>query len=138
MQMMASKDQEQPAFLKFLPLMIGWFSLNVPAALGIYWVANNFITTALTLQIRSSFKDTPVIQPDGGASAAIMDTKPISFTPAPIREKPAGFGASTSVDEDDVTPITPSGDVTDAEIVSDGEDNVSTSTKKKKKKKGKK
>ena len=33
------------AILKFLPLMIGYFSLNVPAALGIYWVANNFITT---------------------------------------------------------------------------------------------
>lgn len=138
MQMMASKDQEQPAVLKILPLMIGWFSLNVPAALGIYWVANNFITTALTLQIRSTFQDTPVIQPGGGAS--VMDAKPVSFTPAPIREKPAGFGASTSFDEDEdgVTPITPSGDVTDAEIVSDGEVSSSPTTKKKKKKKGKK
>lgn len=140
MQMMASKDQEQPAVLKFLPLMIGWFSLNVPAALGIYWVANNFITTALTLQIRSTFKDTPVVQPGGGAGAGVMDTKPIAFTPAPIREKPAGFGASTSFDEDEdgVTPITPSGAVTDAEIVSDEDVSGPPTTKKKKKKKGKK
>lgn len=141
MQMMASKDQEQPAFLKFLPLMIGWFSLNVPAALGIYWVANNFITTALTLQIRSTFKDTPIIQPGGSASAGVVDVKPVSFTPAPIREKPAGFGASTNsvsdMDDDDVQPITPMGD--DAmETGFDSEESSSTQTKKKKKKKGKK
>merc|ERR1712217_934342 len=39
---------DQPFILKLLPLMIGWFSMNVPAALCIYWVANNIITTATT------------------------------------------------------------------------------------------
>ena len=72
MNMMATKDQEQPAFVKFLPLMIGYFSLNVPAALGIYWIANNIITTALTLQIRSSIKASdPVLA--GGGSAAVSE-----------------------------------------------------------------
>jgi len=34
----ADPDAPNPnAVLKFLPLLIGWFSLNVPAALGIYW-----------------------------------------------------------------------------------------------------
>ena len=118
MNLMATKDQEQPAFIKFLPLLIGYFSINVPAALGIYWVANNFITTALTLQIRSSIKPiTPVS--DGGsatsASAGVVDVQPTTFTPAPMREKPAGFGASDWNDgEDTINPITP----VDAEIES--------------------
>lgn len=127
MNLMASKDQEQPAFLKFLPLLIGWFSLNVPAALGIYWVANNFITTALTLQIRSSFE--PMVPVTPGSSGPVVDVEPQAFTPAPISEKPAGF-ASAAASSDDVTPIT---DV-DAEAV----EMESTSKPKRGKKKGKK
>jgi len=115
MQLMAPKDQEQPSYLKFLPLLIGWFSLNVPAALGIYWVANNLITTALTLQIKSGITDTEVIMPaaaGSGGGASVVDVSTNSFNPAPIREKPAGF---TSMKADgEVTPITP----VDAEIVS--------------------
>lgn len=111
MQLMATKDQEQPAVLKFLPLLIGWFSLNVPAALGIYWVANNFITTALTLQIRGSFE--PVMPVTASSAGPAVDVTPTQFTPAPISKKPDGFGASeSSVNE--ITPITPM----DAEVVS--------------------
>lgn len=140
MNLMATKDQEQPAVLKFLPLLIGWFSLNVPAALGIYWVANNFITTALTLQIRSSFNAaTPVTPGSGGSTAAVVDVSPTTFTPAPIREKPSGFGAEESVNE--INPITPM----DAEVVAETKDAVSTPnvnqprrSKKKSKKRGKK
>lgn len=150
MQLMAPKDQEQPAYLKFLPLLIGWFSLNVPSALGIYWVANNIITTALTLQIKSGLSDSEVIMPvAGGGGAAVMDAPTTSFNPAPIREKPDGF-ASGKADSDGVTPITPM----DAEIMSktsmdDLEDDVvdaaasmgqtkRSGTKKKKKKRKKK
>ena len=135
MNLMATKDQEQPAFIKFLPLLIGWFSLNVPAALGIYWVANNFITTALTLQIRSSFDPVVAVTPSAGGGA-VRDVAPTQFTPAPISEKPAGFGA-TEFSGDEVTPITP----VDAEIISD--DTTAATSKpnrgkgKKKKKKGK-
>ena len=116
MNLMASKDQEQPAFIKFLPLLIGFFSINVPAALGIYWVANNFITTALTLQIKSNIKPmTPVSGGSSAASAGVVDVQPTTFTPAPMREKPAGFGASDWSDgEDTIKPITP----VDAEIES--------------------
>ena len=95
--------------------MIGWFSLNVPAALGIYWVANNFITTAISMQIRSSISMEPVA-PSGGSASGIIDTPTTSaFTPAPMREKPSGFGDSgmAASSSSDVTPITP----IDAEIV---------------------
>lgn len=43
--------------LKFMPLLIGWFSLNVPSGLGVYWVTNNILSTAQTLFIRSRFPD---------------------------------------------------------------------------------
>lgn len=45
-------QQQSQAILKFLPLMIGWFSLNVPSGLGLYWITNNVVTTATTLLIR--------------------------------------------------------------------------------------
>ena len=117
MQLMQPKveGQEQPAILKVLPLMIGWFSLNVPAALGIYWVANNFITTAISVQIRSSISMEPVA-PSGGSASGIIDTPTTSaFTPAPMREKPSGFGDSglSASSSSEVTPITP----IDAEVV---------------------
>merc|ERR1712127_653183 len=114
MQMMATKDQEKPAVLKFLPLLIGWFSLSVPAALGIYWVANNIITTALTLQIRSGLTVAEPVAPAAAGGGSVVDVSPSTFTPAPMREKPAGFGAA-EIDVDEMTPIT----ATDATIVED-------------------
>jgi len=113
MKLMAPKDQEQPSYLKFLPLLIGWFSLNVPSALGIYWVVNNLITTALTLQIKNSLPENEVIMPSAVGGAAVLDVPTSSFNPAPIREKPDGF-SSAKLDPDAVRPITP----VDAEIMS--------------------
>lgn len=38
--------------LKFLPLMIGYFSLSVPSGLSIYWFTNNILSTAQQLWLR--------------------------------------------------------------------------------------
>lgn len=73
------QQQQTQAILKFLPLMIGWFSLSVPSALGLYWLTNNFVTTASTILIRNSV--TPAVA--GG-----MDSGPIVAEPP----KPQGFG----------------------------------------------
>lgn len=148
MQLMQPKveGQEQPAILKVLPLMIGWFSLNVPAALGIYWVANNFITTAISMQIRSSINMEPVA-PSGGSASGIIDPPTTSaFTPAPMREKPSGFGdsgvsASSSSEVTPITPIDAEGVESVAEEVTDAGEGMKSSSKgsnkrgKKKKKK---
>jgi membrane protein insertase Oxa1/YidC/SpoIIIJ len=32
--------------------MIGWFSLNAPAGLGLYWTFNNILTTATTVTVK--------------------------------------------------------------------------------------
>ena len=71
---------QSQAILKFLPLMIGWFSLNVPSGLGLYWLTNNFLTTASTVFIRQSM---PAVATAGAdVSNAIVDEAP----------KPQGFG----------------------------------------------
>ena len=45
--------------MKYLPLMLGYFSLSVPAGLGVYWVTNNVLSTATTGGIRAYFKANP-------------------------------------------------------------------------------
>jgi len=121
-----NKDQEQPFILKLLPLMVGWFSLNVPAALGIYWVVNNIVTTLLTLQIRSSLNVAAPVTSGGSGTSRVVDVEPIKFTPAPIREKPSGFGtteaSSSKKGEGDMKMIT-----TDEDEEED-EDTVETSS----------
>jgi YidC/Oxa1 family membrane protein insertase len=140
------QQQQSNAILKVLPLMIGWFSLSVPAALSVYWVTNNIVTTASTLWIRSTM---PVPLPKaGGASGATTVDSPTQSIFTPLREKPAGFGeqrVSSSVNADGVKPIT----VMDAEIEEDddddddeeehdGDDNRQTSEIKKKRRKSSK
>ena len=39
--------------------MIGYFSLSVPAGLGLYWIVNNFLSTATTGGIKAYFKANP-------------------------------------------------------------------------------
>jgi len=122
MEIMTPKDSQQQgnAVLKFLPLMIGWFSLNVPAALCLYWVTNNIVTTATSVIIRNSMKMEPAIV---GGSATVDAPAPSQseiFAPPPLREKPAGFSSAPAPSSDGVSPIT-SSDVVDAEVVSDAE-----------------
>jgi len=74
------QQQQSQAILKFLPLMIGWFSLNVPSGLGLYWMTNNVVTTLTTVLIRKSV-GTPALV-DG------MDSGPAIVEPP----KAQGFG----------------------------------------------
>lgn len=38
--------------LRGLPFMLGWFAMNAPAGLGLYWVFNNILTTTTTVTIK--------------------------------------------------------------------------------------
>eukprot|EP00963_Diacronema_lutheri_P003570 scaffold285_cov330-Pavlova_lutheri.AAC.88 len=52
-QQSADPSQKQAnAILQFLPLMIGYFSLNVPSGLTLYWFTNNILTTAQQVFLR--------------------------------------------------------------------------------------
>jgi len=109
------QQQQSNIVLKFLPLMIGWFSLNVPAALGIYWVVNNIVTTATTLYVRNTM---PKMEIAGGGPAVastttVMNASTTDFNPTPMNERAVGFGGSQEGEV--MTTITP----IDAEIVED-------------------
>jgi len=51
--------QRTQQFLKYLPLLLGYFALSVPAGLGLYWVTNNFLSTGSSLAIKQYFKMNP-------------------------------------------------------------------------------
>ncbi|KAE8688879.1 Inner membrane protein PPF-1 [Hibiscus syriacus] len=55
--------------LKFLPLMIGYFSLSVPSGLSIYWFTNNVLSTAQQVWLRKLGGAKPVV--DESASGII-------------------------------------------------------------------
>lgn len=115
MELMQPKDQapqQGNAILKFLPLIIGWFSLNVPSALCLYWVTNNIVTTASSLIIKNTMKMEPAAA--STSSDASAPSKSDIFAPPPMREKPAGF-SSPAVSSDGVKRIT----AIDAEVVDD-------------------
>lgn len=115
------QEQSDNIVFKLLPLFLGWVSVGVPSALGLYWISNNLITTALTLQIRNSLNvDPPSIGPvGGGTDGATMtpSTTTASFMTAPMREKPAGFASSSESSQDGVSPLTAS--ALDAEVLDD-------------------
>lgn len=109
-----AEPNQANAILKVLPFMIGWFALNVPAALGIYWVVNNLVTTGTTLFIRNSM---PTVEAVGGGGAAmdsssVMEATTTDFNPTPMNEKAVGFGGGDDSGMNTITPV-------DAEILSD-------------------
>jgi len=146
MEIMTPKEQkeQQPSFLKVLPLMIGWFSLNVPSALCVYWITNNIVTTATSVIIRNSLKMEPATVGATIETTATSVTEQSVFSPPTIREKPAGFASSTSSSTaGGVTPITSSEATIDAEILNEVSDEPlqaaqSVGSKKKRGKKRKK
>jgi YidC/Oxa1 family membrane protein insertase len=112
------QQQQANVILKVLPFMVGWFALNVPAALGVYWVVNNIVTTATTLYVRSTMPKMEMAV-SGGSADAVMESKTVDFNPTPMNERAVGFGSRES--DDGMKTITP----IDAEVVTDdGEERV--------------
>ena len=92
------QQQQANVILKFLPFMIGWFALNVPAALGVYWVVNNVVTTASTLYVRNSMPTVEAVGGDGAGAAVMEATTVETFNRTPMNEKVVGFGRSSDED----------------------------------------
>jgi YidC/Oxa1 family membrane protein insertase len=49
--------------LRLLPFMLGWFAMNAPSGLGLYWVFNNILTTAQTVTIKKLVERPPIEVP---------------------------------------------------------------------------
>ncbi|OMO67735.1 Membrane insertase OXA1/ALB3/YidC [Corchorus capsularis] len=75
MEIMKPPQTDDPAqkntllVFKFLPLMIGYFSLSVPSGLSIYWFTNNVLSTAQQVWLRKLGGAKPVV--DESASGII-------------------------------------------------------------------
>ena len=120
------QQQQANVILKVLPFMVGWFALNVPAALGIYWVVNNLVTTATTLYIRNTMPTMEIIGGGSGSSGSgggttttkAATTTTTNFNPTPMNERAVGFGgrSDSGSGEGGMKTITPA---IDAEIVDD-------------------
>ena len=52
----------------FLPLMIGWFSLNVPSGLSLYYFANSLLSTLVQVYLKKL----------GGANVVVNDLGPVT------------------------------------------------------------
>lgn len=112
------QQQQSQAILKFLPLMIGYFSLNVPSGLTLYWITNNIVTTLQQVYLRQKFNpdaaaassgatsSTPAVslksdiprQPTGKEMNARRSSKAAASTSEVIDVTPEAPVASTSVD----------------------------------------
>ncbi|KAL9238786.1 hypothetical protein vseg_013163 [Gypsophila vaccaria] len=68
--------------LKFLPLMIGYFSLSVPSGLSIYWFTNNVLSTAQQVWLRKLGGAKPTVSEN--ASGIISAGKAKRPLPQPI------------------------------------------------------
>ena len=77
------------ALLTFLPFMVGFFALNVPCSLSLYWLSNNIITTALTVGIKSAIASNAVPVTMGGQplSQQTFDVAPSSQKRSPVKSR---------------------------------------------------
>ncbi|KAI4373475.1 hypothetical protein MLD38_011597 [Melastoma candidum] len=72
MEIMKPPQTDDPAqkntllVFKFLPLMIGYFSLSVPSGLSIYWFTNNVLSTAQQVWLRKLGGAKPAVSENTG------------------------------------------------------------------------
>jgi hypothetical protein len=57
---MTEQEEMSQGLVNNLPFIVSFFSLGVPAGLAIYWVANNILTTLITVAVKSGIKDEPL------------------------------------------------------------------------------
>ncbi|OEL33283.1 Inner membrane protein ALBINO3, chloroplastic [Dichanthelium oligosanthes] len=68
--------------LKFLPFMIGYFSLSVPSGLSIYWFTNNILSTAQQVWLRKMGGAKPVVSEGGSGIITAGRAKRSNAQPA--------------------------------------------------------
>ncbi|KAL2925371.1 Inner membrane protein ALBINO3 chloroplastic [Bienertia sinuspersici] len=73
--------------LKFLPLMIGYFSLSVPSGLSIYWFTNNVLSTAQQVWLRKLGGAKPVVNQNANGIISAGKAKRSASQPAQIDDR---------------------------------------------------
>ncbi|KDP44219.1 hypothetical protein JCGZ_05686 [Jatropha curcas] len=88
MEIMKPPQTDDPAqkntllVFKFLPLMIGYFSLSVPSGLSIYWFTNNVLSTAQQVWLRKLGGAKPVVNENASGIISAGRAKRSASQPA--------------------------------------------------------
>jgi len=87
--------------LRGLPFMIGWFALNAPSGLGLYWVFNNILTTTQTVLVKKIVeKEELEVVVDVAALGPRRDPLPMASDVAPDWVKAVESGKILGKDVD--------------------------------------
>ena len=54
---MTDQELTSQGIINNIPFIVSFFSLNVPAGLGLYWIINNILTTLITQIVKANLKD---------------------------------------------------------------------------------
>lgn len=54
---MTEQEQFSQNILNYLPVIVAFFAINVPAGLSVYWIINNALTTLITVAVKATIKD---------------------------------------------------------------------------------
>ncbi|MQL88011.1 hypothetical protein Taro_020555 [Colocasia esculenta] len=93
MEIMKPPQTDDPAqknsllVFKFLPLMIGYFSLSVPSGLSIYWFINNVLSTGQQVWLRKLGGAKPAVNKDGSGIISAGQAKRSGSEPARTGER---------------------------------------------------
>ncbi|XP_023907787.1 inner membrane protein PPF-1, chloroplastic [Quercus suber] len=110
---------------KFLPLMIGYFSLSVPSGLSIYWFTNNVLSTAQQVWLRKLGGAKPVVSENAnGIITAGRAKRSASQT-----EQPGERFRKLKEEEEKKTKALPTEDVQTLVSTSDSDDDQDEETK---------
>ena len=91
-------QQQTQAILKFLPLMLGWFSLSVPSGLALYWITNNFLSVGQTVLLKKGVSLPPELDDDpdfgtgndGSVAGAPKRVAAVQSPTTPLKREGAG------------------------------------------------
>ncbi|KAF7152561.1 hypothetical protein RHSIM_Rhsim01G0226500 [Rhododendron simsii] len=93
MEIMKPPQSDDPAqkntllVFKFLPLMIGYFSLSVPSGLSIYWFTNNVLSTAQQVWLKQLGGAKPVVSKNASGIISAGRAKRSGSQPTPTGDR---------------------------------------------------
>ncbi|KAI3682440.1 hypothetical protein L1987_82420 [Smallanthus sonchifolius] len=132
MEIMKPPQTDDPAqkntllVFKFLPLMIGYFSLSVPSGLSIYWFTNNVLSTAQQVWLRKLGGAKPVVNENASGIISAGRAKRSSSQPS---EPGARFKQLKEEDKTKSNKALPDQDIQVLASTSDSEDETDEETK---------
>eukprot|EP00741_Cyanophora_paradoxa_P016369 tig00020912_g15804.t1 len=102
------QQQQANAILKFLPFMLGYFSLTMPSGLSLYWFTNNILSTAQQWYIKKTFKASS-LKPSAPAGAPMTVEKVVDVSSSAISSNGSKSPAAASSAPAKPTPSTKGG-----------------------------